>query len=244
MFGSSKNVSEMINFNELQIREYRINDKINLFRILNEFRREFYVNVYKICFKSWFTYTFTGLLMAITYALFNNSAATIFSPPLIITVYLLYKINQYRTRYNRQLNIHDIENLTLCSSSVKRRHTQGVYVCLYKNDIIAYCVYMKQNDELETVCIKEICVKKEFRRRKIATYFIDYLCKNIFKPFLYRRVTFTVSDLFHNEVNNCCVKKCEYIKKLYSWRLFYFVPGVSDIRSVFAISFEDICKID
>jgi hypothetical protein len=240
----NKNLPEMINFNELQIRDYKINDKINLFRILNEYRREFYVNVYKLCFKSWFTYAFTCLLMAITYTMFNNSTATLFAPPLITTIYLLYKVNKYRNQYNRQFNIYDIENLTLGSSSVKRKQNQGVYVCLYKDEIIAYCIYMKQTDELETVCVKEICVMKEFRRRKIATYFLDYLCKNIFKPFLYRRVTFTVSDLFNNEANNCCAFKKDYIKKIYSWRLFFFVPGVSDMRTVYSIDFGDICKID
>lgn len=243
-FKSFKDVPLMINFNELAIREYKIDDKISLFRILNEYRREFYINVYKTCFKSWFTYAFTGLLMAIVYSTFNNSTLTLFAPPLIITVYLLYKVSQYRNGYNRQFSIYDIENLVLCSSTTKRKQNQGVYVCLYEDEIIGYCIYTRQSDELETVCVKEICVKKELRKRKVATYFLDYLCKNIFKPFSYRRVTFTVSDIFNNEANNCCVKKNEYIKKIYSWRLFDFVPGVIDTRSVYSISFDDICHIN
>ena len=241
---SLKKVPLMINFNEFVIREYKNDDKMSLFRILNEYRREFYVNVYKKCFKSYFTYAFTGLLMAIIYSIFSNSTLTIFLPPLIITVYLLYKVSRYRSGYNRQFNIYDIENLVLCSSNLKRRQNQGVFVLEFEEEIIGYCIYMRQKDELETVCLKEICIKKEFRKRKIATYFIDYLCKNIFKPYSYRRVTFTVSDLFHAEANSVCAKKNEYIKKIYSWRLFNFVPGVADIRSVYGISFDDIFKID
>jgi hypothetical protein len=236
----SSNVPQMINFNEFIIREYKIDDKMSLFRILNEYRREFYVNVYKKCFKSYFTYGFTGLLMGIIYSIFNNSTLTLFLPPLIITVYLLYRVSQYRGGYNRHFNIHDIENLALCSSNIRRRQNQGVQVLEYQDEIIGYCIYMRQKDELETVCLKEICIKNEFRKRKIATYFVDYLCKNIFKNFAYKRVTFTVSDLFHYEANYVCNKKNEYIKKIYSWKLFLFVPGVVDIRSVYGINFNDI----
>lgn len=241
-------VPEIINYSDLIIREYNNNiDKINLFSLLNDYRRDYYINVYKLCFKSWFTYVLTAIFMSIIYLLLNNSAFTLFIPPLIVTIYLLYKVNKYRCEYNRVYTIHDVENITLGSSSTltgfKRKQTQGVYICLYKSTLVAYCIYKKQEDENQTVCIKEMCVRKEFRQRKIATYFMDYLCKNLFKSYSYKRLTFTISDLFHPEMNKCCIKKNDLILKVYSWFLYRFVPGISDIRTVYAIDFKDIYKM-
>lgn len=105
--------------------------------------------------------------------------------------------------------------------------------------LVGYLIYNKQKDEPETVCVKELCIDKDYRKRKIATHFLRRVCVNVFKSYGYKRVVFNVSS-FHSDAMKICAKKSNLITKVYSWVACKLVPLVVDERSSFAI---DLCKL-
>ena len=285
---------------DLTIREMRHNDKYELFSIVADFRKTYYINIYKSVFRSWFTYVTTGLLLGLSLSLLSSSMVTVCLPPLIVTLFLLWKVNRYK-RMNHLPNVNDLELLNQVESfnykfkSVdSRRMNQGVLLMLAKVErkslatggggdsdeivldsdlesdyedlspetsrskkfkkkmssqalsgpdkgkrIVGYLVYSKQRDELETVCVKELCIHSDFRQRKIATNFLKRACLNVFQVYGYRHVCFQVSN-YHQEAMRICAKKPSLIKKIYSWVAYVFIPGVSDERTVYSINIGSI----
>lgn len=267
-----KNPSDTSPINEAQIsiRDMKDSDKYDLIRIISDFRRDYYINVYKKTFQNLFTYAITGCLLAVSLSLVDMKYVSVV-PPLIVTMFLIWKVSRYK-RLNRNYNINEMELLNQTEtiyykfkSTESRRMNQGVLVACLKEDkpieeldldsldlsdfdtdcsdfeeklkeknkkLVAYMIYGKQKDELETVCIKEMCVHRDYRRRKIATYFIKKASLNLFKAFGYRRVTFQTST-FNIEAEKMCHKyTSNLLTKIYSWTAYLFVPTVSDERTV------------
>ncbi|CAF0767004.1 unnamed protein product [Brachionus calyciflorus] len=269
-----------INESQLIIRDMKSDDKYDLIKIVSDFRREYYISVYRKVFRSWFTYAVTGLLLAISLSLVSSKMFGLCLPPLIVTVYLIWNVNRYK-RANQNFNINEMELLNQTEtiyykfkSLEQRRINQGVLVAFLKEEksiddidlddidisdfntddsdieekladknkkLVAYLIYGKQKDELETVCIREICVQKDYRRRKIASLFVKKACLNLFKTYGYRRITFQVSN-FNTEADKVCSKYMGLINKIYSWSAYTFVPGVCDERTIFAFSINDLKK--
>lgn len=267
-----------IDENKFSIREMKTTDKYALFRIISEFRKDYYIGVYKLAFRSWFTYFTTGVLLALSLSFINSISG--FFPPLIITLFLLWKVNRYK-KLNHLLTVNDMEMLNQSESEYfryksidSRRSNQGVILAFLKEKkdimdiqslddlldsdldtstnsddsdneekykkLVGYLVYNKQKDEMETVCIKEICIDKDYRRRRIATHFLRKVCLNVFRPYGYRRVTFTLSS-FHTDLTYICThRKSHIFKKIYTWIAFRFVPYVVDERSVFSLDIDQI----
>jgi hypothetical protein len=265
----------------ISIREMKLSDKYAVFKHVADFRRDYYINVYKQTFRSWFTYILTGALLAVSLTFIQSKVYAICLPPLVVSVYLLFRINNYK-RLNRCFTINDMEMLnqqeTLYykfKSNELRRVNQGVLLAFYKpkkasladlnlsdlsesdldtdNEerddeyskseknkvLVGYLIYGKQNDELETVAIKEICIGKDFRRRRIATCFIKKACLNLFREFDYRRVTFQVSN-FHTEALVACEKKANLVNNIYSWNAYQFLPSIFDKRNVYAFNLSQL----
>jgi hypothetical protein len=217
----------------LEIREYKSSDKCNLFKILNEYRRDFYISVYKKCFKSWFAYAFTAVVMSICYLVFEKHIVTLFAAPLMVTTYVLYRVNRYRQEC-RMLTINDIEKYALDQSGLKRKKNQGVYVCSLDDKLLAYCVYIKEIDEDNTVRIKEICVSKESRKNGIGKYFFKHLYDHVFKACKLTNIVFTFS-MFNEETNAYCLR--HNLTQTDCWQVFSFLPGVADKRVSYSIHF-------
>jgi hypothetical protein len=229
-----KRYTDTFDLCRLEIRDYKLADKCSLFQILNEYRRDFYISVYKKCFKSWFSYVFTSIIMAICYVVFEKHIVTLFSAPLIITTYVLYKVNTYRKQF-RMLTISDIEKYAADASlSTKRKQNQGVYVCLIDDKLLGYCVYVKEIDEENTVRIKEMCVAKESRRNGIGKKFFKQLYDEVFEPFKFKKIVFTFSH-FNEEMQAYCVK--HNLIQTDCWQIYYFLPGVVDKRIAYSIEF-------
>lgn len=263
----------------ISIREMISTDKYQVFKLVSDFRRDYYIGVYKQTFRSWFTYILTTLLLAVSLTFIQSKLYGICLPPLVMAVYLLFRINNYK-RLNRTYTVADMELLNQVEtmyykfkSKESRRANQGVLLAFLKekkpnledmnlsdlsesdldtdndekkhaNDeknkiLVGYLVYGKQNDELETVAIKEICVHADYRRRKIGTIFVKKACLNLFREFGYRRVTFQVSN-FHAEALAACEKKSNLIHKIYTWNAFKFLPSVYDQRNVYAFNLSQL----
>ena len=303
---SSSKRSRAIDSSRLSIREMRHGDKYELFRIVNEYRRDFYINVYKVVFRSWFTYACTGLLLAASLATISSKSVGFFMPPVLVAIGLLWQISVYK-RANRHLTVNEMEMMNLTTSGDKfktsdaRRAHQGVLLVFLKQSklyddldlsefdlldsgsdsssddsdssvekqqqqqqqqqqqkkkkedklprakLIGYMVYGKQSDELETVCIKELCIDKDYRQRRVASQFIRRVCINVFRSYGYRRVCFQVSNLNEDtrfvlkNKSAACKSSLELLKRVYSWIAFDFVPGVCDERTVYTI---DLAKLD
>jgi len=79
---------------KLHMREMKRNngDKYALFRLIGEARRDYYINVYKSAFRSWFTYSITAALLALSVTFLSATAYGICLPPLVVTVFLLYQV--------------------------------------------------------------------------------------------------------------------------------------------------------
>jgi len=230
--------AESIDTSKILIREYTIHDKHCLFKVLQRAKEEYFERVYKACFKSIFTYATIGLLMSLSLFVLQNSIATLILPPLILTLFLLYRINKYKSSLPN-FNIFAIENLVLSSSTIQRRKNQGAYICFYEDKLIAYCVYMKQRDELETVNLREFFVVPEYRRMRAATYILEYLCKCVFLKHGYKRLIFQLSN-FNHEARSYCDKNVDTATKLYSWSAFRFAPAIKDTRTLYSIDFNKI----
>jgi ribosomal protein S18 acetylase RimI-like enzyme len=308
-------ITKYIPDTQLIIREMKSSDKYAMFRLIADFRRDYYIGVFKSTFRSWFTYGITGILLAFSLSFLSSSSLSVFLPPLIVAFFLLYKVTKYK-RLNRLMNVNDME--MLMNESDQRRLNQGVYLVFYANknrdgelldledidldtessselnesptdesstelsenasaslkelkknkpksfsksklsakqkpplrrqahqqpshELIGYAVYMKQRDELETVGIKELCIKSDYRDRHVATNLLRYMCKNVFKSMRYTRVTFQVSN-FHKTAIEICKKKCASgtLKSLYSWCAYSFVPSVYDERTVFSFDMASL----
>jgi hypothetical protein len=103
--------------------------------------------------------------------------------------------------------------------------------------LVGYIAYAKQRDELETVCIKEICIHKDYKRRNICKHFVRRMCLNVFRDFGYKRVTFTASS-FNNELTKICKNKPALIKRISSWTAWTLIPGIKDERTIYAFEIE------
>jgi predicted GNAT family acetyltransferase len=108
--------------------------------------------------------------------------------------------------------------------------------------IVAYLIYTKHKDELETVTLRDVCVDTDYRKRGVAKCFVKKACLNVFKNNGYRRVTFNVSN-FHSETKHVCEKKSNYVHKIYSWVAFFFIIGVCDERNVYSFNIDQVSKI-
>lgn len=286
-----KPVTTPIDDSKLSIREYKPSDKYDVFPIMNTFRRDYYINVYKTCFRSWFAYGITGVFLAISLSLIQSSIYSVCLPPVIVTLYVMWKVRVYKS-INRLFNINDVDMINQLESQLakyrtadSRRQNQGVYLAflrekkslddldsleeilncdlddiesddldddkdgsklenkinvLKKNKkLVGYLIYNKQKDELDTVCIKELCIDKDYRKRKIATNFVRRICQNVFKAYGYKRVCFNVST-FHTEALKIANKKTNLFTKMYTWIACKLIPLVEDERSFFTL---DLSKI-
>lgn len=101
--------------------------------------------------------------------------------------------------------------------------------------------YAKQRDELETVSIKEICIHKDYRQRKICSKFIRRMYNSVFRTYGFRRVTFIASN-FHQELTIAIKKKSSIIRNIQSWTAWTLVPGVIDERTVYAFNMTKLNK--
>ena len=107
--------------------------------------------------------------------------------------------------------------------------------------LVGYLVYTKQRDELDTVCLKEICIHKDFRQRSIAKNFVRRVCQNVFRDYGYKRVVYTASS-FHTELTTISKAKPNLVKKICSWITWTLVPGVHDERTVYAFEIDKLTK--
>ena len=303
LFGAKKAPKKpAIDSADLTIRELKHNDKYDMFHLVGDFRKAYYITIYKLVFRSWFTYVTSGILLGLSMSLMSSSLFSICLPPIIITLFLLWKVNRFK-RMNYLPNVNDMEEINQVETSAfkfksneSRRINQGVLIVFAKDEskmvdndllldydedddeeaedeeaksgraakaarlrramnpnrklfepnernrkLVGYLVYAKQKDELETVCIKELCIHADYRQRKVATNFLRRACENIFQTYGYRRVTFQVSS-FHRELKQICAKKEEesLLNKIWSWTAYEFVPGVKDERVVYNF---DIAKL-
>jgi hypothetical protein len=113
-----------------------------------------------------------------------------------------------------------------------------------KNDesnkiLVGYMVYAKQRDEFETVCIKEICIHKNYRNRKICKHFVRRMCLNVFREYNFKRVTYTASS-FNADLIKISMYKSHFIRKVSHWVAWVLVPGVKDERSIFTFNIDKI----
>lgn len=267
----------------LSIREMKSSDRFNVLSMINESKRDYYINVYNCVFRSWFTYGIIACLLALSLSLIQSSLPSVCLPPFVITLILIWKVNRYK-RVNRTYSIIDLESMNLnetqtfkYKSAEQRRANQGVYLVFYKKEhsfedydlldsdfdlsssdsenendkkskdndsekiLVGYMAYAKQRDELETVSIKEICIHKDYRQRKICSNFIRRMYNNVFRTYGYRRVTFIASN-FHQELVKAINKKGSLIRNIQSWTAWTLVPGVIDERTVFAFNMFKLNK--
>ena len=270
-----------INPAKLFVHELKNESNFDLQRIISENRRDFYINIYKSVFRCWFTYVVTGLLLALCHT-FVRSAFSFCFPPLVVTIFLLWKVSAYKKKtHNFTINEMELLNQTQSAyftykTAEARRANQGVILAYlkersydidtdleelldtdddsdlnlesddemtldeYKNKkLVAYLIYSKQRDEEATVCIKELCVEKNYRKRKIATHFVKKACSSLFKTYGYKRVTFQVS-VFNWDLVAICKKKANLVTRAYCWCAYKFLPGVSDERTMYSFEIDKI----
>jgi len=268
------NHNNFVKETSIRIRELLPNDKYDLFKIVGENRSEYYTSIYKSVFKCLFTYSVTGLMLCASVSLLGSNSLGICLPPLLVTIFLLYKVNNYK-KQKRFLSVYDMEvlnqNISLYFSyktTEARRKNQGVILAFYKQKspllqletididfntdsstdedldvhdrtLVGYLIYNKQSSEINTVSIKEIYVHKDYRKRRIATFFLKRVVQEIFKPNGYKRITFQVSNL-NKEAFEICNRKSEFVTKISSWIAYEFVYGVSDERTLFEINISDL----
>jgi hypothetical protein len=136
---SKKLIKTPIDESMLSIREMEEKDKVNVQQLVSQFRQDYYINVYKSVFHSWFTYLITGLLLGISLTLMPYSTLTgIALPPVMISVYLIWKINAYK-RANYMFKVNDMQKFNQKTSDSfnfktidERRRNQGVYLAFLK----------------------------------------------------------------------------------------------------------------
>ena len=87
-----KKSAKPIRYDKLHVHELKREANIDLQRIISEVRREFYINIYKSIFRSWFTYAVTGCLLAVCHGFFRNGFSFCF-PPIVVTIFLLWKVS-------------------------------------------------------------------------------------------------------------------------------------------------------
>ncbi len=122
----------------LSIREMRGTDKFDVMTMLNQAKRDYYIGVYKIVFRSWFTYAIITTLLGLSLSTLQSSMPTICLPPFLVTIFLIWKVNRYK-RINRTYSSVDLEMMNMneqptfrYKSSEQRRSNQGVYLIFYK----------------------------------------------------------------------------------------------------------------
>jgi len=122
----------------LSIREMKGTDKFNVMTILNQAKRDYYIGVYKIVFRSWFTYAIITTLLALSLSTLQSSMPTICLPPFLVTIFLIWKVKRYK-RINRTYSSVDLELINMNEQSTfkyksteQRRSNQGVYLIFYK----------------------------------------------------------------------------------------------------------------
>jgi hypothetical protein len=87
-----KKSTKPIRYDKLHVHELKREANIDLQRLISEMRREFYINIYKTIFRSWFTYAITGCLLAVCHGFFRNGFSFCF-PPIVVTIFLLWKVS-------------------------------------------------------------------------------------------------------------------------------------------------------
>lgn len=108
-------------------------------------------------------------------------------------------------------------------------------------NLAGYLIYGKQMDELETVAIKELCIHKDYRHRRVATCFLKKASGLLSEYANYSRLIFQTSS-FDSDLLQICEKKSNFISKIYTWTAYQFLPGVYDYRSVYAIDFKKLFR--
>lgn len=110
-----------------------------------------------------------------------------------------------------------------------------------EQNLAGYLIYGKQMDELETVAIKELCIAKDYRRRRVATCFLRKTASLLrdLNNGGYSRFTFQVST-FDHDLLQICEKKSSIVEKIYTWTAYQFLPGVYDHRNVYGLEFNKI----
>jgi hypothetical protein len=133
-----QNNENIVKESAIRTREMMPNDKYDLFKIVGENRSEYYTTVYKSVFKCWFTYIITGLMLCVSVSLLGSNSLGICLPPLLVTIFLLYKVNNYK-KQKRFLSVYDMEvlnqNISLYFSyktTEARRKNQGVVLAFLK----------------------------------------------------------------------------------------------------------------
>ena len=112
----------------------------------------------------------------------------------------------------------------------------------YKNKtLVGYLIYAKERDDAQSVCLKEICVAKAYRKRCVATHFLRRVCVDYFKKFNFKRITFQMSS-FNSEMVDICKKKSGLVKRAYCWKEYKFLPGVNDERTMCSIDIDAFLK--
>ena len=64
--------TEPIDDSMLSIREMKSSDKPSLANIINNSKRDYYVNIYRFTFRSWFTYLTVACLLAVSLSLIGK----------------------------------------------------------------------------------------------------------------------------------------------------------------------------
>lgn len=135
--GTKKN--EAIDESKLSVREMRSpSDRQALNQIARDYHRDFYINIYKRAFRSWFTYSLTGLLLALSVYFLHSSLIGLCVPPVLMTLYLLWRVNKYK-KSTWCLSAHEMElinqtesHLFKFKSTEARRRNQGVLVAVLR----------------------------------------------------------------------------------------------------------------
>ncbi len=129
-----------IDDSKLSIREMKSTDKYELFKLVSDFHHSYYINVYRTVFRSWFTYGITVLFLGLSLTFINSKTSAFFLPPLIMTMFLLWKVTRYK-KINRLLNVNEMEMLNQNESiyfkyknAEQRRTNQGVLLAFLKED--------------------------------------------------------------------------------------------------------------
>ena len=119
------------------VHELKREHNYDLQRIIGDTRREFYINVYKSVFRCWFTYAVTGLLLAVCHT-FVRSAFSFCFPPLVVTIFLLWKVSLYKRRhFNFSVNDMEMFNQTQSAyftykTEEARRQNQGRFSSFFE----------------------------------------------------------------------------------------------------------------
>ncbi len=89
-----KHKTTPVDDSSLSIREMKSTDKLDVAHIINSYKHEFYINIYKMAFRSWFAYFTVACLLGLSLSTISSSLPSLCLPPFLITIFLIWKVNR------------------------------------------------------------------------------------------------------------------------------------------------------